>query len=249
MKFKLTLLLLFCFNVMAFGQDNSDNLSDKESNWEFDVTPYLWFASLKGDVSFLNQTVPTNIEFKDILDQLSIGAFVHLETHKGPWTIMTDLMYLKLKEDGKIGNTSVTTKMETDQTIWELGGGYRIIKLQDYLKIDALLGMRYFGLKPSIDINGQNVLDKSINFVDPYIGIRFKNTNDKWINSARFDIGGFGVGSEFSWKFDLLLGYQFSDRSSMYLGYQAYDVDYEADNSFVYDVFTGGIITGFNFHF
>ena len=249
MKNIFILTLLCCISLSSYSQDDSDKKEKPNSEWEFDVTPYLWFASLKGDVSFLNQSVPTNVEFKDILDQLSFGAFVHFETHKGPWTIMTDLMYLKLKEDGKIGDTSITTKMETDQTIWELGGGYRIIKLEDYLKIDALLGMRYFGLKPTIDINGQNVLDKSLDFVDPYIGVRFKSINGKWINAARFDIGGFGVGSEFSWKLNLLVGYQFSNRSSMYLGYQGYDVDYEGDNSFVYDVFTGGIITGFNFHF
>ena len=244
---KSVITLFVFFTCLMFGQNDDSN--KQKPTWEFDVTPYIWFSSIKGNVSFLNQTVPTELEFKDILDQLSFGALIHFETHKGPWTIMTDLVYLKLKEEGTIRDSPLTTKMETEQTIWELGGGYRIVKLQDYFEIDALLGMRYFGLKPRININQQKVLDKSLNFVDPFVGVRFKAYNGKWIKAARFDVGGLGIGSEFSWKFDLLLGYEFSNRSSMFMGYQCYDVDYEGDNSFVYDVFTGGFITGFNFHF
>ena len=89
-------------------------------------------------------------------------------------------------------------------------------------------------------------MDKSLDFIDPFVGIRFKNLNGKWINSARIDIG---LGSQTTWKLNLLIGYQFSDLFSLYLGYQGYDVNYEGDDYFVYDVYTGGLITGFNFHF
>lgn len=249
MKNKLTILLFVCFNCLIYGQNMPDNLPEKESNWEFDVTPYMWFSSLKGDVSFLNQSVPVTTEFKDIWDQLSFGFLLHAEAQKGPWTIMTDFVYLKLEEEGTIRNSSLTTKTETKQTIWELGGGYRLLKVQEYFALEGLIGIRYFGLAPQFDINQQNVFDKSFDFVDPYIGLRFKTISDKWINSASFDVGGFGIGSEISWKFNLLVGYQFSDLLSLHFGYQGYDVDYKGSNSFEYDMYTGGFITGLNFNF
>ncbi len=247
---KILLILIFIISpFLIFPQNDSDDIQDEQSQWEFDLTPYIWFSSITGEVSFLNQTVPVDAEFKDILDQLSFGALIHAEAHSGSWTLFTDLIFMKIKEDGNIRDTSQTLNIELDQIVWELGAGYRIIRLEDYLAVDGLFGMRYFGLKPSIDISQQNVLDKSVDFVDPFFGIRFKTLNGKWINSARFDVGGLGIGSEFSWKLNLLIGYQFSDLFSWYLGYQGYDVDYEGDNNFVYDVYTGGFITGFNFHF
>ena len=249
MKFKLTFLLLICFNLIAFGQDNPDSLPENDSNWEFDLTPYMWFSSLKGDVSFLNQSVPVNTEFKDIWDQLSFGFLLHGEAQKGSWTIMTDFIYLNLKEDGNIRNTSQTTSTETKQTIWELGAGYRVLQLQDYFALEGLFGVRYFGLAPQFNINQQTVFDKSLDFVDPYIGLRFKTISDKWINSASFDVGGFGIGSEISWKLNLNVGYQISDLLAVNLGYQGYDVNYEGEDSFKYDVFTGGFIAGLNFSF
>jgi hypothetical protein len=249
MKNTLTIILLVCINSFIYGQNTFENVKDNKTNWEFDVTPYMWFSSLKGDVSFLNQSVPVNTEFKDIWDQLSFGFLLHAEAQKGSWTIMTDFIYLNLKEDGTIKNTSQTTSTETKQTIFELGGAYSLLKFQDYFVLEGLAGMRYFGLAPEFDINQLTVFDKSLDFVDPYIGIRFKSVSEKWINSASFDFGGFGIGSEISWKLNLNVGYQFNDLISLNVGYQGYDVDYEGEESFKYNVFTGGFLTGLNFSF
>ena len=235
-----------CMPCILFGQNNSANMQTNKPGWEIDIAPYLWFSSITGDVSFLQQSIPVEVEFKDILDQLSFGALVHAEVNKGRWTILTDLVYLKLKEEGTIKNLSINTELETEQTILELSAAYSILKFENYLTIDGLFGLRYFELKPSLILNQQNVLDKSLDFINPIIGVRFKTINGKWINSARIDIG---IASENTWKFDLLLGYQFSELFSLHMGYQGYDVKYNGDNSFVYDVFTGGVITGFNFHF
>lgn len=241
-------LLLFFLSVSLTAQNN-EGTSDVKPKWEFDVTPYMWFISLKGEVSFLNQSVPVDTEFKDIWNQLSFGFLLHAEAQKGPWTIMTDFIYLNLKEDGTIKNTAQTTSTETKQIIWELGGGYRLLKLQDYFVLEGIAGMRYFALAPEFDINQQTVFDKSFDFIDPYIGLRFKSLNEKWINYASFDIGGLGIGSEISWKLNLTVGYQFSDLFALNVGYQGYYVNYDGDNSFEYDVFTGGFLAGLNFSF
>ncbi len=242
------LLLIASLPILVLGQ-NQDLDQNSGSQWEFDIAPYIWFSSIKGNIGFLNQTVPVEAEFKDILDQLSFGALLHGEAHKGSWTIMTDVVYLKIKEEGNLVNGLVSTEVEIDQTIWEVGAAYTLINLNDNLTFDGLFGLRYFGLKPSLMVGQQNELTKSLDFIDPYFGMRFKSVNDKWINTARFDVGGLGVGSKISWKLNLFIGYQFSDLFSLHLGYQGYDVDYVDDNSFAYDMYTGGFITGFNFNF
>ncbi len=80
----LTGLILMRLPITAICQNNTtDNQPDKES-WNFDIAPYLWFSSLKGDISFQQQSVPVEAGFKDILDQLSFGVLVHAERVKDP---------------------------------------------------------------------------------------------------------------------------------------------------------------------
>lgn len=244
-KFK-SIFLIICIPILAMGQNSTSDYQTDKDSWSFDVTPYLWFSSIQGNISFLNQSVPVESEFKDILDQLSFGALVHAEAKKGRWAILTDLVYLKLKEEGTTTNSTTLTELEIEQTILELSGAYTILKVEDYLTIDGLFGLRYFALNPSLAQNKQIMLDESLNFTNPIIGARFKSINGKWINSARVDIG---LASEVTWKLNLLVGYQFSELFSLYAGYQGYDVNYKGDDSFVYDVYTGGFLTGFNFHF
>jgi len=242
------LLLIVGIPNLVFGQDDSNNAETKESTWEFDVTPYVWFAGISADITFLDRTVPVEASFKDVLSNLKFGVLLHAEAKKDKWFIMSDLVYMKLREDGRIEILDVDTELEIKQLITELAGGYNLINSQNWLFIDGFAGWRYFGITNKLDIAGQNVLDKTINVNDPFIGLRFRAVSEKWVNSFRFDVGGFGIGSEVSWKANLLIGYRFSELFSLYLGAQGYGVDFEQDN-FQLDVVTGGFITGFNFHF
>ncbi len=243
---KLLYLLFAVMPLLLIGQTDDD---DTSSSWEFDIAPNLWMASLKGNIGYLDQSVPVEARFKDILDQLSFGAMLHAEAHNDRWAIMTDFVYLELTENGTLSPLDVPTEAEITQIIWELGGAYSIIKIEDYLVIDGIAGMRVFSLDPVVRIGSLVTTNEPLDFIDPYFGIRFKTSSERWINSARLDIGGLGIGSEISWKLNLLVGYKFSDLLSLYVGYQGYDVDYEGDNDLNYDMYTGGIITGLNFHF
>jgi hypothetical protein len=248
MKKIVFILILISIPNLVFGQGDSTDPPNEESKWEFNITPYLWFASIDADISFLDQTVPVEASFSDILENLKFGVLLHAEANKDKWFIMSDLVYLKLKKDGRIELLGVDTELELKQLITELAGGYNLINAQNWLFIDGFAGWRYFGITNKLDIAGQNVLDKTINVNDPFIGVRFRAVSEKWRNSVRFDVGGFGIGSEVSWKANILIGYQFSKLFSLYLGAQGYGVDYEKDN-FELDLITGGFVTGFNFHF
>ncbi len=174
---------------------------------------------------------------------------IHAKAHKGKWTIISDLLYINFKEEGSIEGVAQQVAVEIDQTVWELGAGYKIVNIEDFLSVDGLFGIRYFGLGPQIEVDQQHVLDKNLNFIDPYFGIRFRTVNEKWTNGVHFDVGGLGIGSEISWKLNFLIGYHFNELLSLHLGYQGYNVHYKGDNSLDYNVYTGGFLTGLNFHF
>jgi hypothetical protein len=248
MKKIIVLIILFCTTSVIYSQNDSKNSEESISEWEVDVTPYLWFAGANADISFLNQTLPVEATFTDVLSNLKMGIFLHAEVKKGDWFIMGDLFYIKIAKDGSIDKLSLDTRLELKQTIAELALGYNLINAKDWLFIDGFVGFRYFSIVNTIDVGSQNLLDKTINATDPIVGVRFRTISDKWINSARIDVGGFGIGSEISWKANLIVGYKFSDLFSLYVGLQGYGINYEKNN-FGLNSTTAGLATGFNFHF
>jgi hypothetical protein len=247
MKRIIIIIVLYCISGVAYSQN--DSIKDKKtiSAWNFDVAPYVWLAGSSGTISFLDQSANVDAKFKDILKNLKFGMFMHLEAKKGKWIVFGDLLYIEVE---KAGNIEITNNnIELKQTLAEIGSGYNLITtLDDWLFIDALAGLRYFEIDNIINVGQQQILDRTINVTDPFVGIRFRTVSDKWINGARIDLGGFGIGSNISWKANLLVGYQFSELLSVSLGYQAYGIDYEKDK-FGLDLISSGFATGINFHF
>lgn len=247
----LFILSLFIFSL-SFSQtndtsENKNNSTTTDNKWDFKVAPYIFMAGISGNISFYSQSVPIEASFSDILDKLGFAGMFHGEMKKNNFSIMTDIIYIKLKKGGSLVNEKVPVDGELEESIIELGGGYTIINNADF-NLDALVGARFFNLYTTISTSEVTLLDKKLNFIDPYLGARYELLFDKWKNNARFDIGGFGAGSEFSWKFNFLIGYELSQKTSLFFGYQGYDVDYQEDR-FTYDVYTGGPLLGVNLNF
>jgi hypothetical protein len=66
------------------------------------------------------------------------------------------------------------------------------------------------------------------------------------------EIGGFGLGSTFTWQIFPTLGIKLTRSASIELGYRWLDLDYatgEGLSEFRYDVLTQGPVVGFGFRF
>ena len=87
-------------------------------------------------------------------------------------------------------------------------------------------------------------------WTDPIIGVRyFYDFGNKWMISARGDIGGFGLGSDFTWNVLALVHFQPWEYVSIVAGYRAMDQDYEDGSGasrFAYDMRLAGPIAGVN---
>lgn len=84
---------------------------------------------------------------------------------------------------------------------------------------------------------------------DPYVGLKGRYYLSKPVYlTGRVDIGGFGVGADFSWQVNTGIGFQITRHLFSEITYRAYDVDYDR-GGLIYDVLTQGveINTGFNF--
>ena len=72
--------------------------------------------------------------------------------------------------------------------------------------------------------------------------------SNKWALTGYADVGGFGVGSDFTWQVGAGAVYKYSDKYSIKFGYRLLSVDYNKDG-FVYDMKSDGLFVGMGVKF
>ena len=139
----------------------------------------------------------------------------------------------------------------------EAGGAFRTEKGPHIF--DMLGGVRYTKLEPDVTTApippavlppGQK-RGLSEDWYDPIVGVRYLyDFGNKWMISARGDIGGFGVGSDFTWNVLALVHFQPWKYAAIIAGYRVLDQDYEdgsGANRFAYDMRLKGPVLALNF--
>lgn len=228
-----------------------------QDNWQFNLAPfYLWGISIDGDLSVgtkqvpANLTIPVEIPFNDIFDALEAAFIVHFEgMHKSNWGFLVDVDYLKMGNDFSNAQ-GIGLDVDFEVTLAEVAGQYRVKR--DAHNFDALFGLRGYSMSPEVALlNGPTVVDKSQDWLDPFVGARWIwNFAEGWSFIARGDIGGFGVGSDFVWQASGLVEWQPFQYVSFLAGYRVLDVDYEdgsGNDYFKFDATVHGPILGITF--
>jgi len=163
---------------------------------------------------------------------------------------------MDLGEDVQGKRGIISGEVGAQQFVWELAG---LKKLRPWL--DGGIGFRVVNLKSSLDLvvdasvpggGGPRSRSVSETWVDPVIIGRAKFPSKKWMFQLRGDLGGFGIGSDFTWQVQADIGYRFSKLFQLGLGYRYIGMDYENGSGadrFLYDVDTYGPALKFGFHF
>jgi hypothetical protein len=229
------------------------------SDWHYSVEPYLLAASIEGDAGVGRVTgLPVNVDFSDILETLEMAFMVHAEAvNTNKWGIMFDYGFMDLGADisgplGGIVNSEVSQdimelmvfkRAKTNSTIYDIYAGIRWWDNDVDIVVDP-------GILPgTITTN----VDES--WVDPVIGARlFHPLNNNWTMLLRGDVGGFGVGSDFTSLLSIGARYQIKQDMLLNIRYQGLWVDYEdgtagAPGFFAYDTVTHGPVVGLQFNF
>lgn len=247
--------LLLGFNAHVAAQTDA---------WQYEVTPYLWTAAMKGDVQ--GGPLPrinVDMSFSDIWDSLDFGAMGSFEARKGRWGVFFDAIYMKVSSSataqrtgsGPVGAAlTATANAKMEQTLLSGAATYRAV--EGVSPVDVFGGLRYVELDVDAGIDGSLFAlsgtvarSASKDWVDPYVGVRVHHPfANRWTLVAYGDIGGFGVGSDFTWQMAAGANYDFSKTISGKLGYRIIDVDYDKDG-FLYDMKNSGLYAGVGIRF
>ncbi|MEL6768006.1 MAG: hypothetical protein AAFP17_12565 [Pseudomonadota bacterium] len=233
-------------------------------DWEVSVTLYGWMLSLDGSASIQGNEVDLDVPFRTIIENLDGGVMSQVDLRYGRLGGFVNGVYGRVTADERLpfGVTGLEAAADVRITFLEFGVSYALDPLplgasgKSSVSVAPYIGGRYTDVDLKLALEGRR-RDADIGFTDPIVGIR----TDWWFGpnielALRGDIGGFGVGSEFSWQVIGAAGYTFGllaeDNATAFLGYRVLGQDYtgsNGDNEEAWDVVTHGPVLGLRFKF
>lgn len=194
--------------------------------WQFKVIPFVWVPATDIQVSYGSRSLGTTVSPSQTVSKLQFALAGAVAAQKGEWGIMGEGLYANLANDVQFRN--VTGSLRSNQTLLQASGTYRLLD-DDGLSLDAVAGLRFydFGFTNSFIRDGvvftQNFdAHHSKSWLDPLVGLRANIPFNKELSLNVYgDVGGFGVGSDFSWRAQAVFGYSISECVDLNLGYAA----------------------------
>ncbi len=168
--------------------------------------------------------VPVDVSFSDILENLDMAGMLNFEAqHNSGWGIIMDYAFMNLSADTNVGfggvidagvrrrifEGLVSRRLDVAKGDMELYGG---IRWWDN-RITASFDPAILPGSPSARI------DES--WIDPIIGLRWTTPlSERWKLRLRGDVGGFNVGSSFTWSGTATALFRMTERLELQIGYR-----------------------------
>jgi hypothetical protein len=145
-------------SASAAGQD----AADAGTQWQFALTPYLWLPSVSGTLRFTlpGGGVDASTGPYDYLQHLRFAIMLQGEARKGDWSLLADVIYLNFGRHGSsfnafnnaLGEGQTQRNVETSLSggLVQVGGGRTVLKAP-WGNVDAIVGLRYLGIKATLD--------------------------------------------------------------------------------------------------
>jgi opacity protein-like surface antigen len=204
------------------------------------MTVYGWLPWIDGKVTSdsSGESISTSISAGDVLDSLKFAFMAAGEVHYGRFGFLHDTVYSKLGNDGTLsGPFMADIDVETKALLALNAIGYKAYESEGKL-IEPFVGARYVDIETDVNISGGGPMGAEAsasvdeNWWEPVIGIRARVPLTERLTAGGFaDIGGFGVGSDFTWEIFAGFDYAFSSRISANTGFRYISIDYDADNA------------------
>jgi len=211
------------------------------SSWGFVVEPLLWLPSLEGHGSTDGgSNVDLDRSFADTFGELDAGFLLAFEARapESRFTLLGDGLYVRFRDDeGGVQTRTEVTMIEAGFGVPLRGTGF-----------EPIAGLRYVALSLDVDLGSTVDARAEHGWVDPWIGARWQHELfPGWTIALRGDIGGFGVGSDFTWQALADLRIALGDHWWFDIGYRALSVDFD-DDDLGYDALAHGPQIGLAFH-
>jgi hypothetical protein len=203
--------------------------------WRYRVTPYLWIATLSGDMAADGVEGSTDSDYSFwALENLERYWSVRFEAQAAKWGWFADALAIEYRDD--FANALFGTTLGVSGYIYEAGALYELDSVEG---LALLGGVRLIDVEVDVGLTPGPDGSASDRWADPFVGVRYtRDLGERWFVNVRGDLGGFGVSSEAQAQLVASVGYRFSDRLEAFGGYRFLTVDFE--DALVLDVTAEG---------
>lgn len=220
------------------------------SDWQYDIAPYLWATSLKGETQIGNRQVEVNEPFSKLFKLLDFGGMLWVDAYHDKFGLFFNGVYSKVSAMRDL--RSLELKVSSKLGIASAGASYRIFENQSFI-VEPYAGARYTNtiltLAAHLGRFGLMAENKQ-EWTDAIGGSRFiYKFNPAWLVEGVADYGA-GNNSN-SYNLHAMLGYKSEKHfpnTRFYLGYRFLHQNYhhgQGINFYRWDMDLYGPILGF----
>ena len=239
MRRMIVVLLMVPFVLAGLASDTFAKRPHSRRIWTFELSPYFWFAGVSGDIAADGQSESIDFSASDMWDFKTWAMNLHGEGKKGNLSLLLDFRLTRNDQEQD------STRVEMNS--WRVEGG--VAYHMEY-GFEVLGGVRFMDANIDLKEAGLTTRSAGDNWVDPFVGARYAYEFIRdWRFLLRGDVGGFGVGSDFSWNAFVGVDY-FVVNVAFFAGYRAWGVKYSSgsgDDFFKYDLIQSGLGLGMTF--
>jgi hypothetical protein len=226
--------------------------SSSDDSWHFDATPYLWFAGASGTVGARGHDLSFHADAGDMLSHFHLGLMATVEARKNRFVMPIDFMWIDLQAAKGLsfdqGVNSV--KLGVSEVVFTPNVGYRIVD-HEKVKVDALVGLRYWHLGQSLNFNPPifGGISASQNWVDGIAGGKIVMAlSPKAGVTIAGDAG--GGGSSLDYQVVGVFGFRVCRSAVLDLGWRYMYVDYlkNPPKQALFDAHMSGAVLGVTFN-
>ena len=199
--------------------------NEGDGDWNHSVHLYGMGAAIEGDAQIGPLALPVEVSISELFDALRMGGMAAYRADNGTWSFTGDVTYMDLGWSANTAADRAGGELQVDQLTVMATVGRRITP-----HLEVLASAAYFDVDTSLEVR---VLQQSrratrqASWVDPLIGLQYSvPVGGKWTYSLRGDVGGFGVGSDFTWHVATVMRRQVTDQFDWYVGYRVIAYDY-----------------------
>lgn len=272
LKVVVFVLMLVTINSICYAQLETDsiNMPSKQDKLEFNLEIPIWIPGFRGRFSIGDITIEGEGQNEDILSNLfnsNIGLDYYfvgcIGVTKNKWQIQGDIFGGQLKDavefrynqtqiiDASIFN--VTPRIFVSYKFFELDFKRKRALITKHLEFWAYGGCRYFHLNINSEANAIiPAFDITKNWFDPIIGFTVPLTINRLTLVFQNDIGGFGLGSDITYWYQLYGKYRVGEHVAIEVGWVHLNINYSEEksiNSFHYKAVFRGPMAGVMFTF
>ena len=232
--------VLIAFASAARAQDPHMPPREKEP-WTFEAGFYLWLTNMDGEIQSRGLEVDVDRDYSDILDKLDSTYAVRFEAFQwDSFGLAFDTCWINLEDEPEFTTGEGNAEASFGFTEFTAAGRTR----SGNAYFDVYGGFRWVRFETSLeDPTGRNE-DDSDNYFDPMIGLRVGFTGSTWIHgSLRFDVGGFGVGTERTGNLVIMVDFRVSDSAFLSAGWKTMAVEVEENDLELNLLLTGPVVS------